>query len=123
MLLVTLAGCAYALHPVTPPNQVHLKIVSSVPELYNLRLRVREPHDYRVSADGRVTLDVPAYRKADTVYLFGKLALPNHSDPYTAKTLEISASGKTVRQLSLKRLNSLPLDADGYHLLRVPAVK
>ena len=122
MFLVTLAGCAYALHPVTPPSQVRLKIVSPTPEVYSLRMRVREPDDYRVPTDGRVTLNVPAYRAACTIYLFGKLALPNQSDPATAKTLEISASGKTVRQLSLKTLNRLRLDADGYHLLKVPAV-
>jgi len=123
MLIVTLAGCSYALPPVTRPTQVRLKIVANSPEIYSARLRIGEPHEYRVPADGRVTLDVPGYRAGCTVNLLGILNLPNHLDPYTAKTLDLSTGGKTTRQLSLEKVSALPLDADGYHLLRLPPPK
>jgi hypothetical protein len=123
MLILTLAGCAYALHPVTLPTQVRLKVIAKSPEAYGVHLRINGAHDYRVPADGRLTLDVPAYRAPCTVYLFGMFKLPNHLDPYTAKTLDVFASGKTARQLSLQKISALPLDADGYHLLKLPPAK
>jgi hypothetical protein len=119
-VILTLTGCGYALHTVRPAAQIRLKIVAASPEGYRLRLRIREPREYAVPADGRVTLDVPAYRPPCTLYLFGRLAVPNHSDPYTAKTLDVLARGKNVRQLSLKKVSALPLDGDRYRVLRLP---
>jgi hypothetical protein len=123
LLASTLVGCAYALPPVTLATQVRLKIVATVPDVYDDRLRITEPIKYHVPADGRVTLDVPAYRAGCSVYLFGKLKMQNHSDPYTAKTLDILAGGKTVQQLSLKNISTLPVDVDGYHVLLAPGTK
>src|SRR6476469_1364757 len=62
ILNLALAGCVYRLPPAMLPWQQRLKVVARSPEDYVLRLRIREPRDYRVPADGRVTLDVPAYR-------------------------------------------------------------
>jgi hypothetical protein len=123
MLTFALAGCAYALHPVTPPAQVNVKVVANSPEDYRVRLRVNDPHEYRVPADGRMTLDIPAYRAGCSASLFGIVNLPNRSDPYTAKTVDLLAGSKAVRQLSLKRIFALPLDVEGYHLLRLPPAK
>jgi hypothetical protein len=120
MLACTLAGCGLALPPVTLPAQVRLKIVARSPETYGVRLRIGEPHDYRVPADGRVTLDVPAYRAGCSVFLLGLARLPNRSDPYTAKTVDLLTGGKPARQLSLKMVSALPVDTDGYHLLTLP---
>ena len=123
LLASSLVGCAYALPPVTLPTQFRLKIVTKSPDVYDARLRITEPHEYHVPADGRGKLDIPAYRAGCSVYLFGKLKMPNHSDPYTAKTLDLLAGGKTVQQLSLKNLSTLPVDADGYHVLLAPSTK
>ena len=123
MLISTLAGCAYGLNPVTLPAQVRLRIVAKSPEVYGLRLRINDPHEYQVPADGRVLLNVPAYRPGCSMYLFGMLKLPNHSEPYSTKTLDVFAGGKTARQLSLKTITALPLDGDGYHLLHLPAAR
>jgi hypothetical protein len=109
LLASTLVGCAYGLPPVTLPTQIRLKIITKSPDAYDARLRIVEPHEYSVPADGRVTLDVPAYRAGCNIYLFGKVKMPNHSDPYTARTLDILAGGKTVRQLSLKSISNLPV--------------
>lgn len=121
-LILTSAGCALALHPVTQPAQVRLKIVAGSPQIYDVHLRVNEAHDYRVPVDGRVTLDVPAYRPACSTYLLG-IKLRNGWDPYTAKTLDLVEGSKTARRLSLKQVYALPLDADGYHLLKPPSAK
>ena len=122
ILILTSSGCALALHPVTPPAQVRVKIVVESPQSYGVRLRVSEAHDYRVPADGRVTVDVPAYRPACSTYLFG-IKLRNGWDPYTAKTLDLFKGSQTARRLSLKQVYALPLDAEGYHLLKPPAAR
>lgn len=123
ILALTLAGCGYALHPITLPSVLRLRIVTKSPQVYAVRLRINAPHDYDVPADGRVSLNIPAYRAACSMYLFGFLKLPNRSDPYSAKTLDVFAGGKTARQLSLKTIAALPLDSDGYHLLKLPSPK
>ena len=102
------------------PSQQRLKVAVPSPEAYVLRLRIREPRDYRVPADGRVTLDIPAYRVGCSVYLFDKIRIRG-ANPFTAKTVDVVASGKIIRQLSLKEIYALPADPEGYHLLAVKA--
>lgn len=88
-----------------------------------MRLRIGEPRDYRVPADGRVTLDVPSYRAGCSVYLFDKLRIRGEDNPFTAKTIDVVAGGKTIRRLSLKEISALPVDPEGYHLLAVGATR
>jgi hypothetical protein len=124
LLTSTLSGCAYRLPPVTLLTQVRLKVIAKSPDVYGARLRIAEPpREYRFSSDGHVRLDVPAYRAACGVYLFGKLKMPNHADPYTLNLVDLLAGDKTVRQLSLKKISALPVDADGYHVLIAPATR
>ena len=113
------AGCAYRLHVPILPSQQNLKVDAASPEAYLLRLRIREPRDYRVPADGRVTLDVPAYRPGCGVYLFDIVRIHRGANPFTAKTVDVVAGGKIIRQLSLKEISALPVDREGYHLLAV----
>jgi len=105
------------------PSQQRLKVAAASPEAYILRLRIREPRDYRVPADGRVTLDVPAYRAGCSVYLFDKLRIQRGANPFTARTIDVVAGGKILRQLSLKEISALPVDPEGYHLLAVKATR
>lgn len=118
-----LAGCAYRLPAPMLPSQQNLKVEAASPEAYLLRLRIREPRDYRVPADGRVTLDVPAYRAGCSVYLFDKLRIQRGANPFTARTIDVVAGGKIIRQLSLKEISALPVDPEGYHLLAVRATR
>jgi hypothetical protein len=119
----TLAGCAYRLPAPMLPSQQRLKVVGVSPEAYVLRLRIREPRDYRVPADGRVTLDVPSYRAGCSVYLFDKLRIQRGANPFTARTIDVVVGGRITRQLSLKEISALPADAQGYHLLTVRSAK
>lgn len=114
---LALAGCAYRLPVPVLPSQEHVKVAAASPEAYTLRLRIREPRDYGVPADGRVTLDIPAYRAECSVYLFGKVRIRSGSNPFTAKAIDVIAGGKILRHLSLKEISALPLDPGGYHML------
>jgi hypothetical protein len=118
-----LAGCAYRLPAPMLPSQQPLRVVGVSPEVYVLRLRIREPRDYRVPADGRVTLDIPSYRTGCSVYLFDKIRILRGANPFTARTIDVVVGGEITRQLSLKEISALPVDADGYHLLTVRPAK
>lgn len=119
ILNLALSGCAYRLPVPTLPFEQHLKVVAIDPQAYMLRLRIRDPRDYRVPVDGRLTLDVPGYRAACKVYLFDKFRINRGGDPFTARTIDVIVGGKITRQLSLKEISELPVDAQGYHLLAV----
>ena len=99
------------------------QVVGPSPENYVLRLRIREPRDYQVPADGRVTLDIPGYRAACSVYLFDKLRIQRGANPFTARTIDVVVGGKTIRQLSLKEISALPADSERYHLSTVRPAK
>jgi hypothetical protein len=120
---LSLAGCAYALQPVVRPSQYRLKIAALAPTSYSIRLRVGEPREYRVPENGRVILDVPAYRPACKIYIFGPIKLGGGASPLTAKTVDVGIGGKVLRQLSLKQIATLPVDVDGYRVLAVRAAK
>ena len=118
-----LVGCAYRLPASMLPSQQRLRIAAPSPEAYILRSRIREARDYRVPSDGRVTLDVPAYRAACSVYLFDILRIHRGTDPFTERTIDVVGGGKRIRQLSLKEISGLPLDSEGYHLLTIRAAR
>jgi len=118
-----MACCAYRRTAPTLPSRQRLRVAVASPEAYDLRLRIGEPRDYRVPADGRVTLDVPSYRAGCSVYLFDKLRIRGEDNPFTAKTIDVVAGGKTIRRLSLKEISALPVDPEGYHLLAVGATR
>lgn len=116
-LAALLAGCAYRLQLIAPPEQQRLKIVNTSPDRYAIWFRIRDPRQYAVAKDGRVTLEVPAYRRGCDVYLFDRIPLRRGADPFAAKTVEIVSGGQTVRKISLKEIAALPKDEEGYHLL------
>jgi hypothetical protein len=105
------------------PSQHRLRVVANSPEAYVVRLRINEPHNYQVPADGRVMLDAPGHRAGCSVYLFDKFRIQSGANPFTARTIDLLAGGKVTRQLSLKEISALPVDAEGYHLLTVRAAK
>ncbi len=120
-LQFVLAGCAYRLPVPTLPSQQHLRVVTSSPEAYALRLRINSSRDFHVPPNGRVTLDVPSYRAACSVYLFDKLRIRRGANPFTARTIDVIVAGKVTQQLSLEEIAALPADPEGYHLLSVRA--
>jgi len=114
-----LSGCAYRLPVARPPSQWQIRLVARSQQRYVVRAETRDTRDYPVPVDGRVTLDIPAYRPGCSIYLFNRIKISNGANPLKTWTIHV-VSGKTARTLSLKKLSSLPLDADGYRLLRLP---
>src|SRR5438445_6335672 len=62
-------GCVYALHPYNTPSQEKLRIQTSSPAHYVVR--VADTQDYPVAATGCVTFDVPRLPRSCAVYVFG----------------------------------------------------
>lgn len=118
-----LGACAYRLPIASLPYQQHLKVVASAPEAYVLRLQVPEPSGYQVPGDGRVTLEIPGYRAACSVYLFDKIRVRSGASPWRAKALDVIVAGKVKQRLSLKEVAALPVDEQGNHLLMLPSAK
>jgi len=116
--LLASSGCVYRLSGVQLPSQQHVRIVAVSPETFTIRTQVMDEKDYRVPADGKVTLEIPAYRRGCGPYLLG-IRVGFSQDTYTSKTIEVSSGGRQVRKLSLKGLDHLPTDPEGYRRLEV----
>jgi len=74
--------------------------------------------DYPVPADGRVIVDVPRLERGCATYLFGVLKVKD-SSPYDVPAIHLKKHEHAVRRLSLHDLAKLPLDEEGYRLLKV----
>ena len=112
-------GCAYVMTAPTPPSQERIRIVAKAPEAYVVHVEAGRSVDYQVPPDGRLTLAVPAYRRACSVYLFNAVKVSDGGDPLKGWAVEVNASGKAVRRLSFRQLTKLATDSDGYRLLKV----
>ena len=118
-MALILESCVYRLLPVTPPSQQRLRIASASPERFAVRLQIGDSREYNVPADGKITLDVPAYRAPCRVFLFGLVKTSGGAQPFTAKTVTVIDGAKVTRRLSLKDVSALPVDANGYAILTV----
>jgi len=120
LLLVTLLmGCAYHLHPFSPPTVVKLHLQATRPERYDVRVTAREPaSDYPVTPDGRVTFTVPPFRRGCSTYLFDVIKI-NDATPARTRVVELRREQRVVRKLSLSQIAKLPEDAAGYRIVRV----
>jgi hypothetical protein len=102
------------------PSVYRVRIVADSPDRYTVRLRVVDGRQYEVPPDGRLNIAVPAYRASCSVYLFDKIRISSGANPFTAKSVDLAEGRRVVRQLSLKEIAGLPLDAEHYHVLTVP---
>jgi hypothetical protein len=116
VLLGLISGCVNALRPYNQPSQEKLRVQSATPQKYIVR--VADKLDYPVAADGRVTVDVPQLDRGCATYLFGVVKVKD-SSPYDARAIHLNKDNRTVRELSLNELAKLPLDGQGYHLVKV----
>jgi hypothetical protein len=110
--VTALTGCAYRL-----ASQQRLRIIAPAPDQYSVRFRLWETRDYAVPPDGKLTLDVPAYRARCGPFIFGIRMGPQ--SPFAAKTVSIMRRSKVTRQLSLLAISRLPTDSEGYHQLKL----
>ena len=92
-LLILLSGCVNVMRPGSPPSQEKLRI--------------------------RIVIDVPALAHGCTTYLFGVVKVADASSR-NVPILRIMKNGKAKKTLSLSQLTSLPIDSDGYYVVRQP---
>jgi hypothetical protein len=111
-------GCSFALPVPSPPTQERVRVLAASPERYTLRLNSSRSQDFPVSPDGKVTLDVPPFRRGCTVHFLG-IKTSDGYDPLKKWTVTVNAAGKTVRSISLSQVAKLPTDAEGFRMLKV----
>lgn len=116
---LALSGCAFRLPAVVPPSQEMIRISSTAPEQYTVKVNTGTVTDFDVPHDGRLKVGVPPYRARCGVYLFNAIKVGGYGDPLKAWRLSISRNGKTVRNLSLRDMRRLPADEAGYHIVKM----
>ncbi|MBK9140569.1 MAG: hypothetical protein IPM17_17745 [Verrucomicrobia bacterium] len=116
-LLILLSGCVNVMRPGSPPSQEKLRIETDHPEQF--QAIIQKGGTYSVPADGRIVIDVPALAHGCTTYLFGVVKVADASSR-NVPILRIMKNGKAKKTLSLSQLTSLPIDSDGYYVVRQP---
>lgn len=117
--LIAISGCSYRLQVPNLPQEEHVRVIGASPERYVIRVSIRDVRDYAVAPDGRVTIDVPAYRPGCSIYLFDKIKVHKAAGLFPGKSVEVLAHGRVVKRLSQGQIAGLPTDSHGYHLLRM----
>src|SRR5262249_19525687 len=117
--LLLLTSCAYRLPTFTPPSEDLVRIITTMPEQFTLRVNTEHVHDYSVPHDGRVKVVIPAYRRACGVYLFDVVKVGGYGDPLKTWRVSIIRNGKTMCSLSLRAVRELATDDAGYRLISV----
>lgn len=109
-------GCATVSRTYNVPSQQNLRIESPS---HHARYAVEVLQmTYPVSDDGSVTFDVPRLPRGSEIYLFGVIKLSDGS-PKNVRAIHLKIGNRTIRKLSLNELAKLPIDDEGYRLLRV----
>lgn len=116
---VGVSGCAYRMPAASAPSLPGLRLAAQSPQRYVVRLETGGIKDYPVPPDGRVTLEVPVYRRRCQVYLFNWIRVGGGTDPLKLWRIEVVAGGKTVRALPLEKVLRLPMDPSQNHVLRL----
>ena len=118
-LTFALEGCVYRLPVISPPSQERLRIIARSPDLYVVHVDVGHVTDYPVPADGKVRIGIPAYRPSCGVYLFNAIKVGGADDPLGTWAISVTSGGRSLRMLSVKKVEKLTTDSDGYHLLKL----
>ena len=110
------SGCVHALHAYNTPGQEKLHVVTARDGQYVVRI---EDHtETVVPPDGRVLVDVPTLPRGCSVYFFGFIKVSDGS-PEGVRAIQVLRDGKVVRRLSLRTIHELPLDSDGYRVVKL----
>jgi hypothetical protein len=117
-LLALSSGCVYALRTGSQPTEVKLRLVTPQPQRHSIRIGSDNPIERAVPENGKVAFTVPPLYGACDVYLCGFIKTSDGS-PEKISVIELRRSGKMIRKLSLAQISKLPMDQDGYKLLKV----
>ena len=116
--VLTLPACTYRLYMV-PRSQRLIRILADSPEKYSVQVNTGTVKEYDVPRDGRITVEIPAYRPPCGVYLFNAIKVGGYGDPLNNWIVSVTRDGKTVRMQSLRVTQKSPTDEAGYHIVRI----
>lgn len=112
-------GCTYALPGVVRSSTRKVKVTSSyLPSAYDIHADFQEPSEYQTDSEGKVDITIPAHRPPCSVYLFNIIKVGG-GDQQKNWRVKIISQGKTLRQISIRDIDRLPVDSEGYHVLRI----
>ena len=113
---LSLSGCVHALHAYNTPGQENLHVVTARDGQY--AVRIEDHSETVVPPDGRVLVGVPTLPRSCSVYLFGFIKVGDGSRE-RVRAIQILRDGKVVRRLSLRTIHEMPLDSDGYRVVKL----
>ena len=116
LIALVLAGCVRALRPYNQPSKEKLRLDS--PNAWEYAVQVADQPSLAVPADGRVVVDVPRLERGCATYLFGVVKVSD-SSPCDLKAIQLKKGGRVVARLSLHDLEKLPVDEQGFRVVRV----
>ena len=121
-LFITLAfacgGCGPIIMRYNEPSSHAARIDAPSPQLYRIRVVTEEPRDYPVGEDGRVRFHVPTLGHGCTAYWVCRLKMYDHS-PSAWRAIHVIRDERVIREYSLNQLARLPVDRDGYRVLKM----
>jgi hypothetical protein len=109
-------GCAYRLKPYSQASQQKIRVKSALPHDYTVS--VADENTFQVPEDGRVIVDIPQLPRGCDVYLFEVVKIGDGS-PYNLRVIQLKQKNRVIRKLSLNDIAKLPVDKEGYHVLKV----
>ena len=115
-LVLSLSGCVCALQCYNKPGSEKLHVVAARRAQYAIRINDRP--EVAVPVDGRVVVDMPVLPRGCSVYVFGIIKVTD-GRPERVRAVHILRDGKVVRRLSLRAIHDLPLDPDGYRIVKL----
>lgn len=116
LLLTLISGCVNALYPYNQSSQQKLRIQSLTPQKYTIR--IADKSDYLVPTDGHITVNIPQFKRGCAMYLFGIVKVSD-SSPYDFRIIHLINNNHTIQKLSLNDIARLPIDEQGYRLVKV----
>jgi hypothetical protein len=113
-------GCTIACGPIRRVQAQRLSLMATSSDRFLIRVQpdsgpmIETP----VPKDGRVEFDVPISSRASTIYVLG-LPVYHHPLADQFRVITVVREERTIRKLSAREIGQLPVDADGYHILRI----
>ena len=116
---ILLTGCiSFALLARNTPSQQAIRLLATAPENYSIRVDSGTSSEQAVGRDGRVTVNVPSLPRGCDVYFFN-IKVGGAERPLDQKVIQVVRGVDIVKKLSLNDLTKLPIDSEGYRLLRI----
>ena len=111
---LALCGCVHVLRPYNRLSEQKVRVQSPNPQQYSVK--VADEAAVPIPADGRITIQVPRLERGCAVRIFG-VQIKDYS-AYDLPAIRLNRGKRTVRRLSLNDLSKLPVDEQGYRLLK-----